>query len=515
MKNSVIAAIGAVVVIGGMGIYKAIEPTLEAQAIQSSSDSANIEHTINVGTDNWVGYVPFCSDFMNKQLRREEIQIKCHDDEAKYAQRMDKLKRGELDLALVETGAYALEGEAYNYPGVFIATIDSSKGDAIVVDPKKYPDLATLRKDNKVRMALIPNSPSDYFGYYAETSFGLDLSSHDWVVEKDSQQAVLKSLTRGEVSAAIMWEPYVSMAQEQGYKVLLGTNQAKDVIVDALIANRKFLTDNPDLVKKVMAAYFKTLKHFRNNPSTLIDEVRDNNPALTTDKMAEQAIAGARWVTFTENCKRWFGCDEDDWLAEVGIEDSLNLAHRIWRDAGIQKSNPFPDEDPYNLINSSVLKELFEVGIDEGIVETIQNPLAYPFEPLTAEQWEQSRYLDKLNTGRIIFERGTNRLTLEGREALDGIADQLKQFPAHRLRIEGHTGTRGNKQANTKLSLDRANAVKHYLLTTYTDIDPDRILAIGLGGSKPLELNPGESSRSRSYSNRLKRVEIHLIENNY
>ena len=515
MKNTIIAAIGAVVIIGGMAIYKVIEPSLEAQAIQSSSDSANIEHTINVGTDNWVGYVPFCSDFMNRQLRREEIQIKCHDDRANYAQRMDKLKSGELDFALVETGAYTLEGAAYNYPGVFITAVDSSKGDAIVVDPKKYPDLASLRKDNKIRMALIENSPSDYFGYYTETSFGLDLSSHDWTVGKDTPEAVLKSLTSGEVSATIMWEPYVSLAKEQGYKVVLGTHQAKDVIVDALIANRKFLTNNPEIVKKIMVAYFKTLKHFRNNPSSLIDEVRDNNPALTNDTMAENAINGARWITFTENCKRWFGCDDDDWLAEVGIEDSLNLAHRIWRDAGIQKSNPFPDGDPYNLINSSVLKELFVVGIDEGIVETIQNPLAYPFEPLTAEQWDQSRYLDKLNTGRIIFERGTNRMTLEGREALDGIAEQLKQFPTHRLRIEGHTGTRGNKQANTKLSLDRANAVKHYLLTTYTDIDPDRILAVGFGGSKPLELKAGESSRSRSYSKRLKRVEIHLIENNY
>ncbi|MFY0656301.1 MAG: OmpA family protein [Neptunomonas phycophila] len=515
MKNSAIAMIGAVVLIGGMGVYKLIKPTLDARAIQATSDSANIEHTINVGTDNWVGYVPFCSDVMNKQLRRDKIQIKCHDDRANYAQRMDKLSKGELDLALVETGAYTLEGAQYNYPGVFIAAIDSSKGDAIVVDPKKYPDLASLRKDNKVRMALIPNSPSDYFGYYTETSFGLDLSSHDWVIEKDSPEAVYKALTRGDVSASIMWEPYVSMAKEQGFKVLLGTNQATDVVVDALIANRKFLVDNPKIVQTVLASYFKTLKHFRNNPSTLIDEVRDNNPALTTDKMAEQAIAGARWITFTENCKRWFGCDDEDFLADVGIEDSLNLAYRIWRDAGIQKSNPFPDDDPYNLINSSVLKALFTKGIDEGVVETIQNPLAYPFEPLTAEQWEQSRYLDKLNTGRILFDRGTNRITIEGRESLDGIAEQLKRFPAHRLRIEGHTGTRGNKQANTKLSLDRANAVKRYLLITYTDIDPDRILTVGLGGTKPLDLKPGESSRSRSYSKRLKRVEIHLLENNY
>lgn len=514
MKNSVIAAIGAVVVIGGMGIWKMVEPSLETRNIQATSDSSNIDHTIHVGKDDWVGYVPFCSGMMNKILRREKIQVRCHDDGADYSSRLDKLKRGELDLALVETGAYVVEGQAYSYPGVFIAAIDSSQGDAFVVDPKKYNDLSSLRKADNLRVSLVSNSPSEYFGYYTETSFGVDLSTHNWMDSKSSSEDVYHSLVKGHSSVAIMWEPYVSMAEKEGFKVILGTKDAKDVIIDALVANRSFVVDHPDLLKKVMVAYFKTLKHFRNNPSTLVEEVRDHNPKLTNDDMAKAAIAGARWITFTENCKRWFGCDEDDWLSEVGIEDSLNLALRVWNDAGIITNNPFPAEDPYNLINSSVLKDLFETGLDEGVVEAIQNPLEHPFEPWTKAQWDQSRYLDKLKTGQILFMQGTNRLLLEGRESLDGIADQLKRFPTHRLRIEGHTGTRGDKKANTKLSLDRANAVKTYLLTTY-NIDSDRILAVGMGGTKPLELKTGENSRSRSYRKKLKRVEIHLLENNY
>lgn len=514
MKNPVIAGIAVVVVVGSMALWKVVEPALESQKISSTSDASKIKRTVVVDKDDWVGYVPFCSSFMNKVLRRDGVQLKCNDDGADYPKRMSRLKERKSDLALVELGAYTVEGKDYDYPGVFIAAIDASQGDAVMVDPKKYPTLADLRKDNKLRMAVQPNTPSEFFSYYTEVSFDVDLSSHDWMIKKNSQEEVYKSLTSGEAKAVVMWEPYVTMAKNNGYKALLDTRTAKDVIIDGLVANRHFIEDEPELVKKILAAYFQTLKHFRDNPKLLIEEVQDQNPKLNTTQLAKDAIAGARWITFTENCKRWFGCDEDDWLSEIGVEDTLNLAYRVWKEADVLQSNPFPDEDPFNLINSTLLKQLFVQGIDEGIVETIQNPLEYPFEPWTDAQWAQSQYLDKLNTGKILFQRSTAQLIIEGKEALDNIAGQLKQFPTHRLRVEGHTGTRGDKAANTKLSLNRANAVKAYLLTMY-NIDPDRILTVGLGGTKPLALKHGEKSRSRSYTKRLKRVEIHLIENTY
>lgn len=57
--------------------------------------------------------------------------------------------------------------------------------------------------------------------------------------------------------------------------------------------------------------------------------------------------------------------------------------------------------------------------------------------------------------------------------------------PELNLRISGHTDSAGKEEANLKLSQDRADAIKQYLVAEFK-VDDNRIEAIGYGSSKPI-----------------------------
>jgi outer membrane protein OmpA-like peptidoglycan-associated protein len=86
--------------------------------------------------------------------------------------------------------------------------------------------------------------------------------------------------------------------------------------------------------------------------------------------------------------------------------------------------------------------------------------------------------------------------------------DDLQHYPHFRVEVRGHTGLRGDANANLALSQERADAVLRYIDVTY-GLDGNRVRAIGFGDSKPLAKKPGESDRAYNY--RLPRVEIVLV----
>ena len=70
--------------------------------------------------------------------------------------------------------------------------------------------------------------------------------------------------------------------------------------------------------------------------------------------------------------------------------------------------------------------------------------------------------------------------------------------------VTGHTGTRGDPEANRSLSLDRAEAVRDALVAEAVPID--RIIVIGIGADEPLP--PETDETDRAYQLRLGRAEI-------
>lgn len=104
----------------------------------------------------------------------------------------------------------------------------------------------------------------------------------------------------------------------------------------------------------------------------------------------------------------------------------------------------------------------------------------------------------------VNFESGTADLTAESKPILDGAAKSLKDFPAVRLRIEGHTDSSGDAAENQRLSEARAKTVKDYLVEK--GVAADRLETQGLGPDKPIANNKTREGRAEN-----RRIEFHLI----
>ena len=124
------------------------------------------------------------------------------------------------------------------------------------------------------------------------------------------------------------------------------------------------------------------------------------------------------------------------------------------------------------------------------------------------EVWETVKAPEKKTGGfvNLKIQFDTNSYTI--RPTSHKILNELgKALSDPRLRekiitINGHTDSDGKEKYNVRLSLNRASAVKQYLIDHY-DISPDRLKVVGYGESIPLKLN---TSKENKQFNR--RVEI-------
>ncbi|MCA9731151.1 MAG: OmpA family protein [Deferribacteres bacterium] len=88
---------------------------------------------------------------------------------------------------------------------------------------------------------------------------------------------------------------------------------------------------------------------------------------------------------------------------------------------------------------------------------------------------------------------------------LTKVQNSLKKFPASSIVIEGHTDAQGSAEQNRKLSEDRANAVKQYLVANM-GLSQDRIQSVGYGESRPIESNETKEGRAKN-----RRIDVVII----
>lgn len=106
----------------------------------------------------------------------------------------------------------------------------------------------------------------------------------------------------------------------------------------------------------------------------------------------------------------------------------------------------------------------------------------------------------------IFFSYNTATLEPESRLELDRIVALMKEHDGMRMEIDGHTDDIGHKGYGKKISLDRAEAVRQYLISV-GGISPDRLKTRGFGFSKPVASNSSEEGRRQN-----RRVEFTILE---
>jgi len=96
----------------------------------------------------------------------------------------------------------------------------------------------------------------------------------------------------------------------------------------------------------------------------------------------------------------------------------------------------------------------------------------------------------------VFFETGLSSIKKESWPSLDELVNAMKSKPALCIEIAGHTDNVGKPEANQKLSEDRANAVRDYVVKH--GIEAKRVTAKGFGETQPVASNETAEGRQQN-----------------
>lgn len=197
------------------------------------------------------------------------------------------------------------------------------------------------------------------------------------------------------------------------------------------------------------------------------------------------------------------GCPDSD---GDGIRDIDDECPNI---AGLAIFNGCPDSD-----NDSIPDHLDKCPLIAGIAafdgcpdtdgDGIQDSEdECPEEPGTPENNGCPIYEKVEFATHIGFQTGSSKLTAESYPYLDQLVQLMIDNPDCWVKLDGHTDNTGSDAINNKLSQQRVDSIKFYLVDK--GINPNRIIARGHGSSKPIAPNDTAEGRAKN-----RRVEINL-----
>jgi len=115
---------------------------------------------------------------------------------------------------------------------------------------------------------------------------------------------------------------------------------------------------------------------------------------------------------------------------------------------------------------------------------------------------ERNLYLTPIKIGstvhlnNLFFVTGKSEINDWSYPELLRLIDLLKEHETMEIEIAGHTDNVGSDKVNNKLSLERANAVKAYIISK--GIDEKRLTAKGYGKTKPYVSNKTTEGRKKN-----------------
>ena len=106
----------------------------------------------------------------------------------------------------------------------------------------------------------------------------------------------------------------------------------------------------------------------------------------------------------------------------------------------------------------------------------------------------------------LIFELGKSKISPESYPELDQIVAMMKNYPNMVIQLEGHTDFRGDPKLNMKLSQERVDAVKNYLVGK--GVVKNKVKTKAFGGTQPISRENTEDGHAMN-----RRVVVRILEN--
>ncbi|MCF6296633.1 MAG: OmpA family protein [Flavobacteriaceae bacterium] len=172
------------------------------------------------------------------------------------------------------------------------------------------------------------------------------------------------------------------------------------------------------------------------------------------------------------------GCPDTD---KDGVMDSKDKCPKV---AGLIENKGCPRKN----------KKQNSLEIEDGLEVISDN---FKISPRELEMINNIAKGIDFNSGDVSY----NQSTLD---QLDAIVQIFLKFANAKWSIEGHTDSIGRVDTNLKLSIERANSVRDYLISK--GLRPENLIATGFGEKKPIATNMYKDGRAKN-----RRVEFKLV----
>jgi NitT/TauT family transport system substrate-binding protein len=229
---------------------------LSLSACQKSADTA--QYRVALGP--WVGFGPLYlardKGFFKEQGVEVDLIVLTG-----VAERNSALKSGKLHALAAPVDYFALSA-GNGMPATIVMAIDESVGGDGIVTRQSIKSFADLRGK---RVAAQKGLPSDFFLRALLQENGINIEEINYI-DMETAQAGAAFLT-GDLDAAVVWEPWLTRATEQGNgHILASTRDHRNLIVDCLAFNQSLIRTKPDDVHRIVNAILKAIEYANANP---------------------------------------------------------------------------------------------------------------------------------------------------------------------------------------------------------------------------------------------------------
>jgi len=275
-----------------------------------------------IGLGPWIGFGPLYlakeKGFFEEQGIKIELIVLTG-----LAERNSALKSGKVDGLAAPVDYFVLSAGNHLETTIVMAIDESTGGDGIVA----IKSIKTIKYLKGKKVAFQRGLPSEFFLRALLNENGMTLDQiHPFDMETAQAGAAFLA---GQVDAAVVWEPWLTKAKEEGGgHILSSTRDHPDLIVDCLAFNKDIIAKFPKDVQKIVNAVLKAIDYWKKNPE---ESDRIMAPYFQLEPAKYAAIlSGASFCDLARN-RAYFGTS----TALGPIYDVALRASDIWLQAKV------------------------------------------------------------------------------------------------------------------------------------------------------------------------------------
>jgi outer membrane protein OmpA-like peptidoglycan-associated protein len=472
--------------------------------------------TMTLLGDTFSGYSTFRSAAFQKALKELQVEVR-YENEFNQAQRFQLLNEGKADLLVTSLDQFLKQKPQGKIVGLIDYTVG---GDAVVLNTKKYPSLKSLQDLNQLAqqkrsqnqqldMTFAGDTPSEYLALLLDTKFeAFKLLDFQAIKVADAVDAWKQLQSNPNVALAILWEPFVTQAQQQGYAVVLSSKDTPGAIIDVIVAADRVLQSQPEKISAFLEAYYRLIDTYTGDRLLLKNQIAEDGK-LSSD----EAIAVLQGIDF------FTAIEAKNWMSDGTLEKKMNSTAAVLTLTGRIQQAPQTARDLFTSqflerATSNTQKLISSIRADNPeLADKLAGKTGIATDSLATNsginpnQTQTASELGVLQIKEDIeFQSSSAELTLKGKQALNRLAKKISEFNPQTMavRVIGHTSRRGLADLNQKLSQQRAQAVINELKQRGLQ---HKMVAEGKGFSQLI-------SGISPYDPRNQRTEIRLVRSN-